>query len=141
MRGPVADVTDARLREAARVVADELELDLVALFGSAAGPGRARAEDLDLGVLARRPVDAIALTNRLVELLGVQEVDVADLRSADPVLMALVARDGVLLYERESGTFARFASLAARRFADTRKFRDAEREAIRAFIRDTTARG
>src|SRR5437899_12000944 len=41
--------------------------------------------------------------------------------------MALAARDGIPRYEEEPGTLARFASLAARRFADTRKFRALER--------------
>lgn len=128
-------VTDGRLRLAAERLASEVGLDLVVLFGSAAGPDAARAEDLDIGVLASRAVDAVALTNRLIELLGVQEIDLVDLRRADPLLLALVARDGVALHEQEPGAFDRFASLAARRFADTEKFRDAEREAIREFVK------
>jgi predicted nucleotidyltransferase len=128
-------VTDEQLRAAARRLADEARLDLVVLFGSAAGPGRSRAQDLDVAVRAAHPVNLAALTDRLVTLLGVQAVDLADLRRADALLLALVARDGVPLYEREPGTFGRFASLAARRFADTAKFRAAEREAIRDFVR------
>jgi hypothetical protein len=57
-------------------------------------------------------------------------VDVCDLRRADPLLMALVARDGVVLYEATPHEFDRFASLAARRYADTRKFREMERQEI-----------
>ena len=47
------------------------------------------------------------------------------------------ARDGVPLYEATAGELAEFVSLAIRRFADTRKFREAER----AVIRDVVARG
>lgn len=74
------------------------------------------------------------LTHHFPRETGIQEVDLVDLTRADPVLLALVARDGVPLYESEPGAFARFASLAARRFADTRKFRDAEAEEVREFL-------
>jgi hypothetical protein len=56
---------------------------------------------------------------------------VTDLGRADPILLALVAREGVPLFEKDPGEFARFASLAARRFADTKKFRDAQADALR----------
>ncbi len=123
-----------RIRQAAGQVGRETGARLVVLFGSMARGEEAMARDLDIGILPRGALDTLALTNRLIRLLGVQEVDVADLRCADPVLLALVARDGVPLYEVEPGEFARFASVAFRRYADTAKFRDAERAAIRDFI-------
>jgi hypothetical protein len=49
-------------------------------------------------------------------------------------VLALAARDGIAVYQAAPGAFAAFASLAARRFADTRKFRDAERRELDAFI-------
>ena len=102
------------------------------LFSSSADGGG--AEDLDIGVLADAALDAASVTNRFIQLLETQHIDVADLRRADPLLLMLVARDGVPLFQRTSGEFARFWSLAARRYADTRKFRVAEREDIRDFV-------
>jgi predicted nucleotidyltransferase len=113
-------------------VAADLNCRLIVLFGSAARG--VTAEDVDLGVLVDAVVDTVDATNRFIRALGLQAVDVADLRRADPLLLMLVARDGIPLYERSPGEFARFASLAARRFADTRKFRDAERHELRDFI-------
>lgn len=130
-------VTLDALRAAAERVGRESDLALVLLFGSAARDGPARARDLDLGVLARgsgAPADPVALTNAFTRALGVQAVDVTDLRRADALLLALAARDGVALYEGEPGAHARFWSLAFRRFYDTRKFRDAERDYIRASV-------
>jgi predicted nucleotidyltransferase len=126
------DITRDQLHQAARQVAAGLGCRLVILFGSAA---RGQApEDLDLGVLGDTILDTVDVTNRFIRALGVQAVDVADLRRADPLLLMLAARDGLALYERSPGEFARFASLAARRYADTRKFRDAERNEVRDFI-------
>lgn len=122
-----------RIRPAAQRLGAEIGARLIVVFGSAArhhpSPG-----DLDVGILTDQPLDAVAVTNRLIQALGVQAIDVTDLRRADPLLLALVARDGIPVYEAGAGAFATFVSLAARRFADTRKFRDAERREVRAFI-------
>ncbi len=122
-----------RLRRALASVARSEKLRLAVLFGSAAR-GERRAEDLDIALRGEGPLDLIALTNRITISLGRQDVDLVDLRSADPVLLLKVAEEGVPLYEAEPGTFARFHSLAARRFFDTRKFREKEHDEILDFI-------
>jgi len=130
----VATMTLERLREVAGRLAAEEGLDLVVLFGSAARDGFARAEDVDIAVRGARPLDLIALTVQFIEALGTDAVDLADLRTADALLLALVARDGVVLYEGRPSAFAEFDSYAMRRLADTRKFREAEREDIADFL-------
>lgn len=132
------------LRRAAETVGRETGSRLIVLFGSAArAPERSSAprapEDLDLGVLTDAAPDLVDLTNRFIRALRLQAVDVTDLRRADPLLLMLAARDGVPLYEREPGEFGRFASLAARRYADTRKFRVSERDEVRDFITRLTS--
>jgi predicted nucleotidyltransferase len=123
-----------RIRRAAADVGRDVGARLVVLFGSAVREDGPEPEDLDIGVLGLEPIDVIDVTNRLVRALGVQEVDVVDLRRADPLLMVVVAREGVPLYESDPTEFACFVSLAARRYADTRKFREMERQEIRDFL-------
>lgn len=125
------------IRRASEQVGRQIGARLIVLFGSAARGASTAPGDLDLGVLTEGPLDVISVTNRFIELLAVQQIDVADLRHADPVLLALLARDGIPMYEAEPGCFARFASLAARRFADTGKFRAAERKEIQEFLSST----
>ena len=122
------------LRRVAAAIGRETNCRLLVLFGSAARPDARAPQDLDLAALSEGRLDTVELTNRLIRALRVQAVDIADLSHADPLLMMLVARDGVLLYERSSGEFDRFASLAARRYADTKKFRAMEAQEIRDFI-------
>lgn len=122
------------LRDALVATAKSEGLDLAVLFGSAAR-GEPAPADLDIALRGRAPLDLISLTNRLTVALGRQDVDLVDLRVADPVLLMRVAHEGVTIYEAEPGLFDRFHSLAARRFFDTRKFRDQERDEIRNFIR------
>lgn len=118
-----------RLRRTIRPLASAEGLRLVVLFGSAAR-GTEPARDLDLGIDAGRRLSTVDLTNQLATLLGRSDVDVADLRRADPVLLRVVAEDGIPLYEAEPGAFGRFHSLAVRRFIDTRKLRDMEHREI-----------
>lgn len=136
---PADDVTSLEtLRNAAREIGEAVGARLVVLFGSAAR-GEPSPVDLDLGILPGepgRPLDAIDLTNRLIRSLHVNDVDVADLGRADPLLCMLAARDGIPLYEASPGTFHAFVSLAARRYADTRKFRVLEKRRIRDFVRE-----
>ena len=122
------------IRRVAQRIGRDIEAELIVLFGSTRRIEERPPEDLDLAVLARVPLDTLALTNRFIQALRFQAVDLVDLQRADPVLLAQVARDGLPLYQARSGVFAEFASLAARKFADTRKFRDAEREQIRTYV-------
>lgn len=123
-----------RLRSMAHEVAGRIGCRMIVLFGSAARAGDLESEDLDLGVLVNDPLDPVAVTNVFIQTLRMQKVDVVDLRRADPLLMMFVARDGIPLFEERLGEFARFASLAVRRYADTRKFRELERREIRDFV-------
>lgn len=123
-----------RVREAARLIGERDALRLVVLFGSAADPSRDDPADLDLALKGDGLLNLADITNHFIQETGFQEIDLVDLTRADPLLLALVARDGLPLYEAEPGVFARFASLAARRFADTRKFRDAEANEVADFI-------
>jgi len=134
MIGPSAIPSIEELRRVAAAVGRETGCRLLVLFGSAARPGAQAPQDVDLAVLAEGRLDTIELTNRLIRALGVQAIDIADLSHADPLLMMLVARDGVPLYESISGEFDRFVSLAVRRYADTRKFRAMEAQEVRDFV-------
>lgn len=121
------------IREAATEIGRQIDARLVVLYGSAA---RAEPEqrDIDLGILPRGELDLVDVTNRLTRRLGTQDIDLVDLRRADPLLLMFVAREGLPLYEAEPGEFARLVSLAARRYADTRKFRETERQEILDFL-------
>lgn len=121
------------IRAAAAEVGREIDARLVVLFGSVARGDRVR-EDIDLAILPRDELDVVDATNRLTRRLGTQRIDVVNLSRADPLLLMFVAREGIPLYEAEPGEFARLVSLAARRYADTRKFRESERREILDFL-------
>ena len=108
---------------------------LVLLFGSAATGKQHKKSDIDLAFLFDKPVDILALTNRIIRLLHTDDVDVVDLKCASPLLKFSVVKNGKLLYERERGMFTEFYSLAFRRYVDTKKLRDAQATAIKQFLK------
>jgi predicted nucleotidyltransferase len=115
---------------------EEEGLQLVLLFGSAAARTVHRKSDIDLGFLFERPVDLLALTNRVIRLLHTDRVDVVDLKRAGPLLNFSVAKKNRLLYERTSGVYNEFCSLAFRRYVDSKKLRDRRAEVIQRFLED-----
>lgn len=110
-------------------------LQLILLFGSAVSGKIHARSDIDLAFLFDKPVDILALTNRVIRLLHTDNVDVVDLRRASPLLKFAAVKSGMLLYEREPGMFNEFYSLAFRRYVDTKKLRDAQAVSIRQFLK------
>lgn len=110
------------------------ELRLVVLFGSMAR-GRVRARsDVDVAVLTDGVADLDVLYMLLAPRLKTDRLDLVDLRHAGPLLAFEVARRGLVLFERAPGLFREFQSLASRRYADTKKLRDAQRRSLEVFL-------
>ena len=110
-------------------------LRLILLFGSVATGKVNKKSDIDLAFLFDKPIDMLALTNRVIRLLRTDNIDVIDLRRASPLLKYSAVRHGKPLYEREPGMFNEFYSLAFRMYVDTRKLRDAQAKAIQQFLK------
>ncbi len=110
-----------------RSFATEADVQLAVLFGSAARGTASRHSDVDVGVLGPASAERLAgLTTALSRATG-REVDVVDLRTAPPLLRFEIARDGLVLVERQPHTWVDFRTRAmidwwdwaplARRFA------------------------
>lgn len=95
-----------RLRERA---ASLPEVKLAVLFGSTARGQARKGSDVDLGLLVD-PDTREARLKALVELerAAGREVDLVFLDEAPPLLRFEIARDGVLLFERQEGLWTGF---------------------------------
>jgi len=113
---------------------NEEGLRLVLLFGSFASGKEYQESDIDLGFLFDRPIDILALTNRVIQLLRTDRVDVVDLSRANPLLKYSAIRQGKVLFEQTPGLFNIFQSLTFRIYIDTKKLRDAQEKAIHHFL-------
>jgi len=89
------------------------EIELAVLFGSAARGEATGRSDLDLGIRLT-PNSATSLWDVEIAVgstLG-HTVDLVDLRRAPPLLRLEIARDGVVLVEREPGDWTLFKANA-----------------------------
>ena len=94
-------------------------LEAIYLFGSAATGTEHNASDLDLALLAARPLDPV---NRfdVQEALAVaprRNVDLVDLRPASTVMQAEVLRTGRLVLDADTNARARFEMQALSAYA------------------------
>ncbi|MBI4587460.1 MAG: nucleotidyltransferase domain-containing protein [Candidatus Rokubacteria bacterium] len=110
------------------------DLRLLVLFGSAVKGRAGTTSDLDLAVLCDGPAELDSLYLALAPRLRTHRLDLVDLRRAGPILAFEVARSGLPLFEKLPGLFRQFQSLASRRYADTRKLREAQRRSIQVFL-------
>lgn len=110
------------------------DVHLVVLFGSMVSGKMHRRSDLDLGILADKLLNTVEVTTELIRLLHVNNIDVVDLRRANPLLSREIVRQGTVLYERDPGMFAQFVSLTVRRYVDTRKLREAQKQVVERFL-------
>ena len=135
MTGSKERVSIEEIRKGLSPLFNDEGLRLVLLFGSAVSGKIHKKSDIDLAFLFDKPVDILALTNRVIRLLHADNVDVVDLKRASPLLKFSAVKSGMLLYEREPGMFNEFYSLAFRMYIDTKKLRDAQAKAIQLFLK------
>ena len=110
------------------------DLELLILFGSSASGRIRKTSDVDVAVRCDAAADLDALFMALAPRLKSDRLDLVDLRRAGPLLAFEVARSGYVLFERSPGLFREFQSLASRRYADTRKLRDAQKRSLQVFL-------
>jgi predicted nucleotidyltransferase len=127
----------ARLRVAAASgELDELcrrhAIRVLTVFGSAAR-AEPHARDLDVGALAEpgQPLDAVALSTDLLDLTGVDRVDLAHLNHAGPLLRERAFVGCVPLYESSEGAYAAAQTAAIAERIETDAARRADLELLR----------
>lgn len=125
---------DAELQNLLTPLCEQYRVRLIILFGSSVTGRRRPDSDLDLALLGDVPLDLVTVTTDVIRLLHTDRVDVVDLRRASPLLAMEVARHGRLVYERQPGIHLEFISLAVRRYIDTKKLRDAQKDALHRFL-------
>ncbi|HEY3397373.1 MAG TPA: nucleotidyltransferase domain-containing protein [Armatimonadota bacterium] len=110
-------------------VAQELNLRLVILHGSRAEGREEGGSDIDLAILAAGKVDIdrrLLIFRRLSAEVTGAPLDISLLNGAQPNFLAVVAETGLPLWEAAPNEFLRFCSLAARIYADSAKWQDAQ---------------
>lgn len=117
-------------------------IKILVLFGSQAKGISHQKSDWDFAVftdqeekqqyISQRNFGWLEIPIKLSEIFDLDPdlIDVVEMNHCSPLLGFQVARDGKLLYERTPGDFIKFQSKAWRIYADTAKFRQAEKQSI-----------
>ncbi len=117
------------------------DVDLAVLFGSGARGALRATSDIDLALLGTADRSARVRLLAKIERETGRVVDCVDLASAPPQLRFEIAREGVVLVEREAGLWAR---TRARAFLDWWEFGPLARRVHRAAaarLRERTSDG
>ena len=95
-------------------------VNLLTVFGSA-GRGEADPRDLDIGILTEHGADfdLFRFITEVIDLVGLEQVDVAHLNAAGPLLRERALVGSTILYEDEPGTWARASTAAVMERMDT----------------------
>ncbi len=124
-------------------IAKKYDMEFMVYFGSYQTKFYNKNSDIDIGILSSRCLDTDKLMKLLEELIifhRKSEIDLVDLRSAEPILRYEIAKDGKLLYEREEGLFERYRLFYIKRFYELTPLIEEELNRIKNSIKEVLAR-
>lgn len=139
--------TIEELRELSQQLPEKIPyLKMLVLFGSRATGKTHANSDWDFAALYDEQLREESRKNRgfawfevpglIGQVLNINSdnIDVVELNNCSPLLNYHVARDGKLLYEKYPGEFVNFQRQAWKIYADTAKFRKAQRKSIELWL-------
>ncbi|MFA4844119.1 MAG: nucleotidyltransferase domain-containing protein [Candidatus Margulisiibacteriota bacterium] len=86
------------LRPAFGRLCEEKKIELLYLFGGAARGSSGRLSDIDLAYYSRQEAELLDLQNSLADLLKRDDIDLVNLKSANPLISYQVIKNGKLLF-------------------------------------------
>lgn len=129
------DITQKELKK----ICQEFGLSFVVLFGSRASGKKGFKEDYDIGVFSSPPLkkkEELTLICRFSQVLRSDALDLVFLNQSPPLLCYEVANNGLLLHERDGGSFDRFRWQALQRWNDAKKFYAQNRLYIKNYLKE-----
>lgn len=140
--------TVAELRELSLQLPEKISyIKMLVLFGSRARGDIHTNSDWDFAVIydekqrldyvKDNPFSWFELPAKIGQIFQINSdiIDVVELNHCSPLIGYHVARDGKVLYEGEPGSFLKFQCKAWKLYADTAKFRKAQEESIRLWLK------
>lgn len=120
-------------------IADLYNVDLFVYFGSFKTEYFNSESDIDIAFLSPEQLTAetkLQLLEELIKYHRKSEIDLVDLRTADPLLRYEIARNGKILYERHDGLFDRYSLYYFKRFYELKPVFEQEMEKLKADIKE-----
>lgn len=125
-------------------IAENFGVEFLIYFGSFQTEYYNSESDIDIAFLTARPLSferKIHLLEELILFHRKSEIDLVDLRTAEPLLRYEVARSGRVLYERETGLFERYGLFYVKQCYELKPVFEAEMHNIGEYIREVIDHG
>jgi predicted nucleotidyltransferase len=126
------------------IIALKFGIQILVYFGSYQTEYYHQESDIDLAFLAKTPLKSehkLQLLEELILFHRKSEIDLVDLRTAEPLLRYEIAKNGRILYEREPGLFERYRLFYIKQSYELQPVFEVELQNIRAAIREVTDHG
>lgn len=104
-------------------IAEKYSLKLLVYFGSYDTKYYTSESDIDIAYLSDSDLsieEKITLSEDLIKFHKKSEIDLVDLKSAEPILRYEIAKNGRVLYEREHNLFERYSLFYIKRIYELR---------------------
>jgi predicted nucleotidyltransferase len=132
------------LTEPIEMIAQKFGIEFLIYFGSYQTAYYRRESDIDIAFLAKTPLlveQKLQLLEKLILFHRKSEIDLVDLRTAEPLLRYEVAAKGRVLYEKEPELFERYRLFYIKQSYELKPVFEAEFQKIRASIREVIGYG
>ena len=120
-------------------LAHKYHLTLVVLFGSQARGKTHAKSDVDLAFSSETnlsPYDVAKMQLEFTQRLKLKNIELVDLHNASPLLLREVARQAIVLYEKDHSKFARLKIYAFKRFVEAKPLLNLRTKARENFVRN-----
>lgn len=120
-------------------IVKKYNIELLVYFGSFQTEYYNKESDIDIAFLTAGTIkidDQISLLEDLIRFHRKSEIDLIDLRRADPVLRYEVALNGKVLYEKEEGLFERYSLFYIKRLYELKPVIEDELKKIGSAIKE-----
>ena len=129
-----------KMKPLIKELAQKYHLLLVVLFGSQARGKTHAQSDVDIAFLSSSPMglsNVAAMQFEFTQRLHLKDIELVDLHGASPLLLKEVARQSVLLYEKEPLEFAQFRIAAFKKYMEAKRLLDLRAASLEKFISKT----
>lgn len=124
-------------KSAIAVLAETYGITLLILFGSQATGKTHAGSDADFAFMSKRKLSLREIAECAFDLSSLVEfsrIELVDVRAAPPLLLKNIAMAGIVIYETEPQTFARFKIYAIKRFMEAQKILSLRAASLGTFL-------
>ena len=127
-----------KIKPAVNELAQKFGLSLVVFFGSQATGKTHKKSDIDIAFLSDIKMGLYDIARMQIEfeqVLKIGKIELVDLRNSPPLLLKEIAKNSVLLYEKDALALARFKIYAFKRYVESKKLLTLRAAALDRFIK------